>query len=278
MSKQNLKIFNKVKGLKKDQLREYIVTLRNFTLNLPEEYFIQILEMKKTEQLRAIKDIVLSLNTNVAEESFQTYKSNLVETSIDSKPPLFYRVNDIDTLKIILQAAHAKIQSYNTEKIIINGLKAFLKYHAHQFPEYIINDVLTSVFSMDIDFNQVIDDDTKYKHELLGLDLLKDSIITFFAQMELNLRLLIVTGFLLWEEFELELIERFRSYNEYLYFPEEEIGTFELEIYKILVTILKENVLNIKFALDVFSLIEKIYTIVKLSSLTVEPWKEYLYG
>lgn len=278
MSKQNLKIFNKVKGLTKDQLGEYINVLREFTINFPEEYFAQIMGMKKTEQLRAIKDIILSINSEVAEESFQTYENNLTETSIEIEVPLFYRVNDIDTLKNILHMVRTKIQSYEIEPITIRGFKAFLKYHALQLPEYMVNDVLESIFSINVDSTHEISDDTKYIHELLGLDFLKESIIIFFGQMELNLRLVIVIGFYMWEEFEHKLNEDFKSNNEFLFLPEEEIGTFELEIYHTLVSILEEKVLNMNSSLDVFLLIEKIYTITKNSALIIEPWKEYLYG
>lgn len=278
MSKQNLKIFNKVKGLTKDQLREYINILRNVTINFPEEYFSQILGMKKTEQLRAIKDIILSINTDLAKESFQTYESNLAETSVEIDIPTFYLVNDIDKLSNLLQAAKIEIQSYEREHIITEGLKSFLKYHALQLPEYMVNDILTSVFSIDVGTERNITDDTTYFHELLGLDILKESIIIFFGQMEQKLRLIIVTGFYMWVKFECKLNEEFKSNNEYLFLPEEEIGTFELEIYNTLVSVLKEKVLNTKASLDVIMLIEKIYTIIKNSSLVIEPWKEYLYG
>lgn len=278
MSKQNLKIFSKVKGFTKDQLRDYLTVLRDVSVNVPEEYFDQILSMKKTEQLRAIKDIILSLNAGIAKESFQTYESNLAETSVAIEIPHYYRVNDIDILRGLLNSTQTKIQSYDAEQIVVNGLKAFLKYHTHQFPEYMINDVLTSVFSMNLDSSDQINDDTKYIHELLGLDQLKESIIIFYGQMELNLRLLIVTGFLMWEEFEQKIIEHFKTNNEFLFLPEEDIGTFELEIYKTLVLILEKKILKIKNHLNVFSLIEKIYAIIRNSSLTIEPWREYLYG
>jgi len=278
LSKQNLKIFNKIKGLTKDQLKEYINILRDVSINLPEKYFGKILSMKKTEQLRAIKDIILSLNSDVAEESFNTYEDNLTETSMESETALFYKVNDIDTLKNILHNACAEIQSYEIEHITINGFKAFLKYHALQLPDYMVNDVLASAFSINVVNTQEISDNTKYFHELLGLDFLKESIIIFFGQMELNLRLVIVTGFYIWEKFENKLNEYFKNNNEYLFLPEEEIGTFELEIYNTLVSILEEKLSNTNSPLDVFMLIERIYNIARSSTLVIEPWKEYLYG
>lgn len=278
MSKFNLKIFNKVRGLTKDQLREYIHILKDSTNKFPEEYFNQILSMKKTEQLRAIKDIVLSLNSDIIEESFQTYNSILVETSIDIETPMFYHVNDIDILKDILNTIVRKINSYEITNIIINGIKAFLKYHALQLPEYMVNDLLYDIFSITVDPTQEISDEIKYTHELLGLDFLKETILDFFNQMDPELGKIIIAGFYLWEKFEYKINEEFKRSNEYLFLPEEDIGTFELEIYNSLVSILKGKILHFNSYLDVYKLIEKIYIVTKNSSLIIEPWKDYLYG
>lgn len=278
MSKQNLKVYNKVKGLTKDQLREYIHILKDSTKKFPEELFNQILNMKKTEQLRAIKDIVLSLNSNVVKESFQNYEDILVETSIDTEIPLFYRVNDIDNLKDILHAVQSKIQPYEITRIIINGFRAFLMYHALQFPEYMVNELLKDIFSINMNSNEEISDEIKYIHELLGLDFLKETIFDFFNQMEINLRKIIIAGFYMWDKFEHKLNKEFKKTNEYLFLPEEEIGTFELEIYNTLISILKDKISHFNSYLDVYKLIEKIYTIIKNSTLIIEPWKEYLYG
>ena len=278
MSKFNLKIFNKVRGLTKDQLRDYIHILKDSTNKFPEEYFNQILRMKKTEQLRAIKDIVLSLNSDIIEESFQTYNSILVETSIDIETPMFYHVNDIDILKDILSTIVRKIKSYEITNIIINGIKAFLKYHALQLPEYMVNDLLYDIFSITVDPTQEISDEIKYIHELLGLDFLKETILDFFNQMDPELGKIIIAGFYLWEKFEYKINEEFKRSNEYLFLPEEDIGTFELEIYNSLVSILKGKILHFNSYLDVYKLIEKIYIVTKNSSLIIEPWKDYLYG
>ncbi len=278
MSKFNLKIFNKVRGLTKDQLKEYIHILKDSTNKFPEEYFYQILSMKKTEQLRAIKDIVLSLNSDIIEESFQTYNSILVETSIDIETPMFYHVNDINILKDILNTIVRKINSYEITNIIINGIKAFLKYHALQLPEYMVNDLLYDIFSITVDPTQEISDEIKYTHELLGLDFLKETILDFFNQMDPELGKIIIAGFYLWEKFEYKINEEFKRSNEYLFLPEEDIGTFELEIYNSLVSILKGKILHFNSYLDVYKLIEKIYIVTKNSSLIIEPWKDYLYG
>ena len=278
MSKLNLKIFNKVKGLTKDQLREYIHILKDSTNKFPEEYFNQILSMKKTEQLRALKDIVLSLNSEIVEESFQTYNTILIEASIDIETSLFYDVNDIDTLKDILHTIETGIKSYEITHIIINGIKSFLRYHALQLPEYMVNDLLNDIFSINVNPTQEISDEIKYFHELLGLDFLKETLIDFFNQMDPDLRKIIIAGFYLWEQFENKLNEDFKRNNEYLFLPEEDIGTFELEIYNSLVLILKEKIPHFNSYLDVYKLIEKIYIITKNSSLIIEPWKEYLYG
>ena len=278
MSKLNLKIFNKVKGLTKDQLRDYIHILKDSTNKFPEDYFNQILSMKKTEQLRALKDIVLSLNSDIVEESFQNYENILVETSINTETPLFYLVNDIDSLKDILQAVLRKIQSYEITRIIINGIRSFLKYHTFQLPEYMVNELLEDIFSISMNSIQEINDEIKYTHELLGLDFLKETIIDFFNQMETDLRKIIIAGFYMWEKFEHKLNKKFKKSNEYLFLPEEEIGTFELEIYNSLVLILKDKISHFNSYLDVYKLIEKIYTITKNSTIIIEPWKEYLYG
>jgi len=278
LSKQNLKIYNKVKGLTKDQLREYINILKDSTKKFPEDFFNQILSMKKTEQLRALKDIVLSLNSDIVEESFQNYENILVETSINTETPLFYLVNDIDSLKDILQAVLRKIQSYEITRIIINGIRSFLKYHTFQLPEYMVNELLEDIFSISMNSIQEINDEIKYTHELLGLDFLKETIIDFFNQMETDLRKIIIAGFYMWEKFEHKLNKKFKKSNEYLFLPEEEIGTFELEIYNSLVLILKDKISHFNSYLDVYKLIEKIYTITKNSTIIIEPWKEYLYG
>lgn len=278
MSKQNLKIYNKVKRLTKNQLQEYINILKDSTKKFPEEIFNQILKMKKTEQLRALKDLVLSLNSDVVEESFQNYEDILIETSIDTKIPLFYQVNDIDNLKDILHAVQSKIQPYEITQIIINGFRVFLEYHALQLPEYMVNELLKEIFSINMNPNEEISDVIKYIHELLGLDFLKETIFDFFNQMEINLRKIIIAGFYIWDKFEFELNKEFKRTNEYLFLPEEEIGTFELEIYNTLISILKNKISYFNSYLDVYKLIEKIYTITKNSTLIIEPWKEYLYG
>ncbi len=277
MSKQNLKIYNKVKGFTKDQLREYISILKDSTNKFPEEVFNQILNMKKTEQLRALKDIVLSLNSDTVEESFHNYESILVETSINAETPLFYLVNDIDSLKDILHSVRKKIQSYEIKHIIINGIRSFLKYHTFQLPEYMVNELLKDIFFINLNSTQEISDEIKYTHELLGLDFLKETIIDFFNQMEKDLRKIIIAGFLMWEKFEHKLNKEFKKSNEYLFLPEEEIGTFELEIYNSLVLILKDKISHFNSYLDVYKLIEKIYIITKNSTIVIEPWKDYLY-
>jgi hypothetical protein len=278
LSKFNLKIYNKVKGLTKDQLKEYIHILKDSTNKFPEEYFNQILSMRKTEQLRAIKDIVLSLNSEIIEESFQTYQSILVETSIDMETPAFYQVNDIGNLKDILYTIETNTKSKEISHIIINGIKSFLKYHALQLPEYMVNELLRDTFSVNVNPTQEINDEIKYVHELLGLDFLKETLLDFFNQMDPELRTIILTGFYLWEKFENKIIEEFKRSNEYLFLPEEDIGTFELEIYNSLVSILKGKISHFSSYLDVYRLIEKIYIIAKNSSLFIEPWKDYLYG
>ena len=278
MSKQNLKIYNRVKGLTQDQLRDYIQILKDSTKKFPEEIFNQILQMKKTEQLRAIKDIVLSLNTDIVEESFKNYENILVETSINTEMPSFYLVNDVDSLKDILHVVQRKLQSYEITLIIINGIRSFLKYHTFQLPEYMVNELLEEIFSINMNSTQEINDEIKYTHELLGLDYLKETLIDFFNQIESDLRKIIITGFYMWEKFEHKLIKEFIRSNEYFFLPEEEIGTFELEIYNSLVLILKDKISHFNSYLDVYKLIEKIYTITKNSTIIIEPWKEYLYG
>lgn len=238
MNKQNLKIFNKVKGLTKNQLREYINILRASTEKFPEETFNQLVTMRKTEQLRIIKDIILSLNSRVVEESFQNYENTLITSSINIERPSLYQVNDINSLKDILLGVQREIQSYEITYIIINGFRVFLKYHALQFPGYMVNELLDDIFSININVSQEVNDEVKYIHELLGLDFLKETIINFFNQMEINLIKIIITGFYVWDKFEQKLNEEYKRKNEYLFLPEEEIGTFELEIYNTLISIL----------------------------------------
>lgn len=277
LSKQNLKIYNKVKGLPKDQLEKFIRILKNSTKKFPEEVFDQILNLKRTEQLRALKDILLSLDSTEVEESFRNYEDILVETSIDTEIPLFYQVNDIDPLKEMLHAVTSIIRSYEISHIIINGFRAFLRYHALQLPEYMVNELLKEIFSINMNSNEEISDDIKYNHELLGLDFLKETIFDFFIQMEINIRKIIVVGFYMWDQFEYKLNEEFKKTGEYLFLPEEEIGNLELEIYNSLILILKDKISHFNSYLDMNELIEKIYAITKNSTLIIEPWKDYLY-
>lgn len=283
MSKQNLKLFNKVKRFDKEQRINFINALKTHTSMFSESIFREILDKKKPDQLRVLRQIVLSLPINEIEEvfnEFETYYKEIIRKKKE-QIPTYLKVNDIKEVKIIISNTRDKINNFDPKEILINGLRAFLIFNDLNFPNYIFEDLLYKLFSIQSTKGnkQNIDDEEVYRDELLGLDILEYYIIDVFNDIDNNLRIPLVVGFFFWNLFEKELLIQLEETNQHLFFPDEEIGNFELALYKNIVNILRQKFGTIFLDLDVITLIkiiENIYSLIKNTKIIIEPWKEYL--
>ncbi len=283
MSKQNLKLFNKVKRFDKEQRINFINALKTHTSRFSESIFKEILDKKKPDQLRVLRQIVLSLPINEIKEVFNEFETYYKEIISKKKEqiPTYLKVNDIEEVKSIISNTRDIVNAFNPEEILINGLRSFLTFNDLNLPNYIFEDLLNKLFSIQSTNGsmQNIDDEEVYRDELLGLNILEYYIIDIFNNIDNNLRIPLLISFLFWILFEKELIIQFEKTNHHLFFPEEEIGNFELAIYKSIVNILKQKFKTIFLDLDVITLIEiieNLYSLTKNTHIIIEPWKEYL--
>jgi len=285
LSKQNLKFFNKVKRLDKEQRENFINALKSHTTKFSDRIFNEILNKKKPDQLRVLRQIVLSLTFKEIEEIFGKYENqyNLIKRQKEEKVPTYLKVNDIDEVKKIIEEASDRILNFEPKDIVWRGLRRFLLFHDLQFPKYIFNELIEILFLIKNEqVNlQKVDDNQRYINELLGLDILKQYIIDIFNNIDINYRIPIIVGFLLWNLFEQEITNQYDLNNRHYFFPYEEIGNFELKIYESLVKVLKQKFSDIFYDLEVLSLIrmiEDLYNLIKNTIIIIEPWKEYLHG
>jgi len=142
LSKQNLKLFNKVKRFDKEQRINFINALKTHTSRFSESIFREILDKKKPDQLRVLRQIVLSLPINEIEEvfnEFETYYKEIIRKKKE-QIPTYLKVNDIKEVKKIVGNTRDKINNFDPKEILINGLRAFLIFNDLNFPNYIFED------------------------------------------------------------------------------------------------------------------------------------------
>ena len=286
MSRQYQKFLRKIDKFNSKDINRYSILLEDLVRGTSAKQIVQIFKMKEflkatvKKQKKLVRDSLFSLPLELVEKSFEIFEETKEKEKLSNKSlELSWRYSNIDEIKSILHDVKLKIKGLSKNELLKEAFLALIKYQQIDFPNYICNELLNSIFSLTLNHEKP-NVKEEYHNKLLGIQHFKSAFKAFFNELDGEyMKEILLIGYILWKYFENQLDFDYHEKNKQYIIPDDEIAELNFEIFKSIndllihffnINKLEFDVVKLKEIFDMINLKTKDYSII------IEPWAEYL--